>query len=188
MAKWFGKIFCLALSILVFGCGIPISKKRIVPEGVAETPEKLVAKLERLKPGMTLNEVMQYLNINTKTPGVRFLIMQKEKQELLYGNAEARGTPDELELFSKKLEKSKIIEIRFVETEKSLTIIPWKFAATTTNEGTDFAGYILFYEDRFLKLLKPESFYKKERDTVYITDLLGSLFSTGASQGVRQIK
>lgn len=177
-----------ALFVFTLGCSIPTNRKSVVPEGVAETPEELIAKVKQIKKGASLADAVKFLNIKPKTPGVRFLVAQQQKQEALYGKAEVRGTPDELEAFRERLEKSQFIEISFIDTGKSVTIIPWRLAAKTTTEGEELVVYLFFYEGRFVKQISPDTFYKKESDTVYISDLLGSLFSAGASQGVRQIK
>jgi len=56
--------------ILFAGCGIPVSRTTIIPKGVAETPEHLIAKLDLLKTGMEVCEAFELLDIKRSTPGV----------------------------------------------------------------------------------------------------------------------
>jgi hypothetical protein len=85
--------------ILLAGCGIPVSRTTIVPKGVAETPEHLIAKLDLLKTGMEIGEVFELLDIKRSTPGVREVVNAEEKQRILYGAARLIGSPQELEQF-----------------------------------------------------------------------------------------
>lgn len=59
--------------ILVVGCGIPVSRTTIIPKGVAQTPEHLMAKLDLLKTGMEIREVFdaRYQAHNTRGAGIR---------------------------------------------------------------------------------------------------------------------
>ena len=69
----------LLVSILVAGCGIPVSRTMIIPKGVAQTPEHLMAKLDLLKTGMEIGEVFELLDIKRTTPGVREFVTAEEK-------------------------------------------------------------------------------------------------------------
>ena len=63
----------LAASLLLFfilfaGCGMPVSRTTIIPKGVAESPEHLMAKLDLLKSGMEIGEVFD-CSISTNNTG-----------------------------------------------------------------------------------------------------------------------
>lgn len=75
--------------ILFAGCGIPVSRTTIIPKGVAQTPEHLIARLDLLKTGMEIGEVFELLDIKRSTPGVREIVNAEEKQRMLYGDKAA---------------------------------------------------------------------------------------------------
>ena len=93
------RLACMLFLFLVLfaGCGIPVSRTTIVPKGVAETPEHLIANLDLLKTGMEIGEVFELLDIKRSTPGVREVVNTEEKQRILYGAAQLIGSPQELE-------------------------------------------------------------------------------------------
>ncbi len=96
----------LLFFILFSGCGIPVSRTTIIPKGVAESPEHLMAKLDLLKTGMEIGEVFELLDIKRTTPGVREFVTAEEKQRLLYGASQMIGSPNELEQFRGHLGKA----------------------------------------------------------------------------------
>ena len=49
--------------IVFVGCGIPVSRTMVIPKGVAQNPEDLIAKLDLLKTGMEVGEVFELLEI-----------------------------------------------------------------------------------------------------------------------------
>jgi hypothetical protein len=118
--KWLIGLLILVLSL---GCAIPTFRKRVIPEGIAVSPETLVEKLDLLAPGMGLRETFQFLQIEAKTPGVREIVTAEEKQRILYG---AVGSPD--------------------------------------------GSY------------RPENFYLKETNRVYLSELFGMIFKSGREE------
>jgi hypothetical protein len=99
---WLSGLLILVLSL---GCAIPTSRKRVIPERIAVSPETLVEKLDLLTPGMELRETFSFLQIEPKTPGVREIVTAEEKQRILYGAAQLVGSPDEMERFRHRLAK-----------------------------------------------------------------------------------
>jgi len=66
------RLACMLFLFLVLfaGCGIPVSRTMIIPEGIAQNPEHLIAKLDLLKTGMEVGEAFELLDIKRSTPGV----------------------------------------------------------------------------------------------------------------------
>lgn len=179
--KW--RAIGLLLLVWCFGCSIPTSRTRVIPEGIAVDPEQLVEKLNMLQPGMTARETFAVLEIQPKTPGVREIVTAEEKQRILYGSAQLVGTPDELEKFRERLSKHRILEIRLLDLEKDLWFDSL-VSVLTTQTGPNFVSYLVFYEGKLIACPdKPENFYQKEATRIYISDLFGSLFSTGIRRG-----
>ena len=168
--------------VFMAGCGLPLSKTMVIPEGVADSPKKLVAKLEAIKQGMPLEEVLRYLKIKNTTPGVRDVFTASEKREILYGG-NVQGSPEELKRFGEHLDKHVIKEIKFVELWKSVESVT-PISATTSESGPDLTAYLIFYEGKFTEVKKSENFYHKKKSTTYITDLFKDIFGSGASKGV----
>jgi hypothetical protein len=173
----------LLLLVVFCGCTIPTSRRRVVPEGVAGDPEELIAKLELLKPGMEFHEVFELLQLKPRTPGVRELVTAEEKQRILYGAAQLVGSPEELEKFRERLGKHRIMEIRLIDIEKSLSFDS-PVSVLSTHVGPSFIAYLVFYEGRLNGSNKPNAFYEKETTRTYLSDLLGSLFRTGMGRGM----
>ena len=170
--------------VLFAGCGIPVSRTMIIPKGVADNPEHLIAKLDLLKTGMEIGEVFELLDIKRTTPGVREIVIAEEKQRILYGATQLIGTPQELELFKNHLGKHRIIEIRFRDITNGLTFDSG-VSVLTTKAGPDFISHIVFYEGKLMgSPSKPDNFYQEESTRVYISDLFGTIFRVGASRGV----
>jgi hypothetical protein len=93
------------------------------------------------------------------------------------------GTPDELEKFRERLSKHRILEIRLLDLEKDLWFDSL-VSVLTTQTGPNFVSYLVFYEGKLIACPdKPENFYQKEATRIYISDLFGSLFSTGIRRG-----
>lgn len=177
----------LLFFILFAGCAIPVSRTTIIPKGVAQTPEHLMAKLDLLKTGMEIGEVFELLDIKRTTPGVRELVTAEEKQRILYGATQMIGSPEELEQFRGHLGKHRIIEIKFRDIENRL-IFDSPVSVVNTKAGPDFISYVVFYEGKLINPpSKPDNFYQEESTRVYISDLLGTMFRVGASRGVGQI-
>lgn len=166
---------------------IPTSRRRVIPEGLAGDTEELVAKLDLLKPGMDFREVIEFLQLQPKTPGVRELVTAEEKQRILYGAAQLVGSPEELEKFRERLSKHRIIEIRLIDIEKSLSFDS-PVSVLTAQTGPSFVAHLVFYEGRLNGSNKPNAFYEKETTRTYLTDLFGSLFRTGMGRGMDQIR
>jgi hypothetical protein len=173
----------LLLLVLFSGCTIPTSRRRVIPEGVAGDPQELVSKLELLKPGMDFYEVFELLQIQPKTPGVRELVTAEEKQRILYGSAQLVGSPEELERFRERLGKHRIMEIKLIDVERSLTFDS-PVSVLSTQVGPSFVAYLVFYEGRLNGSNRPTAFQEKETTRTYLSDLLGSLFRTGMGRGM----
>jgi hypothetical protein len=160
MMRSAGMLFLLF--IFFAGCGIPTSRTMIVPKGVAQSPEDLMAKLDLLKPGMEIAEVFELLGIQRKTPGVREIVIAEEKQRVLYGATQMIGTPEELERFRDYLGNHRIIEIRFRDIESSL-VFDSIVSVVNTKTGPDFLSYVVFYEGKLINApSKPDNFYRDE--------------------------
>jgi hypothetical protein len=173
--------------VLIAGCGIPVSRTTIIPKGVAETPEHLIAKLDLLKTGMEIGAVFELLDIKRTTPGVREIVTAEEKQRILYGATQLIGSPQELEQFRGHLGKHRIIEIRFRDIENRI-IFDSPVSVVTTKTGPDFISYVVFYEVRLINTpSKPDNFYQEESTRLYISDLFGPMFRVGVGRGVGQI-
>jgi hypothetical protein len=173
--------------VLFAGCGIPMSRTTIIPKGVAETPEHLIAKLDLLKTGMGVGEVFALLDVKHRTPGVREIVNAEEKQRILYGATQLIGSSQELELFRSYLGRHRIIEIRFRDIENGL-IFDSPVSVLTTKIGPDFISYVVFYDSRLINPpSRPDNFYQEESTRVYIGDLFGTVFRIGLGRGVGQI-
>jgi hypothetical protein len=182
-----GRLISLLLLFLCFGCSIPTSRTRIIPEGIAGDPEHLVEKLTLLQPGMHFHETLQLLEIKPKTPGVREIVTADEKQKLLYGAAQVVGSPDELENFRERLGKHRILEIKLTDLERELRFDSL-VSVLSTQRGPNFTAYLVFYEDSLVAPPnKPENFYVKETTRTYISDLIGAIFRGGLGRGIDQI-
>ncbi|MGZ8531930.1 MAG: hypothetical protein ACXW6J_15120 [Candidatus Binatia bacterium] len=174
----------LLFFILFSGCGIPVSRTSIIPKGVAESPEHLMAKLDLLKTGMEVGEVFKLLDIKRNTPGVREFVTAEEKQRLLYGASQMIGSPDQLEQFRSHLGKHRIFEIKFRDIENRL-LFDSAVSVLTTKAGPDFISYVVFYEGKLINPpSKPDNFYQEEATRIYISDLFGTIFRVGATRGV----
>jgi hypothetical protein len=183
------RLACMLFLFLVLfaGCGIPVSRTMIVPEGIAQNPEHLIAKLDLLKTGMEVGEAFELLDIKRSTPGVREVVTAEEKQRILYGATQVVGSPQELEQFRGHLGKHRIIEIRFRDIENRL-IFDSAVSVVSTKTGPDFISYIVFYEGKLINSpSKPDNFYQYESTRSYISDLFGSMFRVGVGRGVGQI-
>jgi hypothetical protein len=169
------------------GCAIPTSRTTVIPKGVAETPEHLIAKLDLLKTGMEVGEVFELLDIKRTTPGVREIVNAEEKQRILYGATQLIGSSQELELFRSYLGRHRIIEIRFRDIENGL-IFDSPVSVVATKIGPDFISYVVFYEGQLINSpSKPHNFYQEESTRVYISDLFGTVFRIGMGRGFGQI-
>ncbi|MBI2023171.1 hypothetical protein HYT01_01230 [Candidatus Giovannonibacteria bacterium] len=167
---------------------MPLASKTIIPESIANTPEKLIKKLEQLQKGTDIEEVRKTLGIKAKTSGVRDIVNPEEKQKAIYGNIVPQmATVKDIEDFRKLLEDQDVIEIIFTEKAKKLAnVLPW--SASVTQEGPEFVGYLIFYQGKLLRVAKPENFQKKEKETFYISDMLSGALTGGMSQGIKRIK
>ena len=184
--KWWWLIGLLIL-VLSLGCAIPTSRKRVIPEGIAVNPETLVEKLDSLTPGMGIRETFKFLQIEPKTPGVREIVTAEEKQRILYGAAQLVGSPDEMERFRHRMAKHRILEIRLIDLENDLTFDS-PVSVLTTQTGPNFTCYLIFYEGRLIEgPSRPENFYFKETNRVYMSELFGILFKTGMGRGMDQV-
>jgi len=181
---WLSGLLILVLSL---GCAIPTSRKRVIPEGIAVSPETLVEKLDLLTPGMELRETFSFLQIEPKTPGVREIVTAEEKQRILYGAAQLVGSPDEMERFRHRLAKHRILEIKLIDLENDLTFDS-PVSVLSTQSGPNFVCYLIFYESRLIAGPSgPENFYLKETNRVYISELFGTLFKGGMGRGIDQV-
>ncbi|OGF62015.1 hypothetical protein A2926_01480 [Candidatus Giovannonibacteria bacterium RIFCSPLOWO2_01_FULL_44_40] len=173
------------MSVLV-ACGIPFSRTVAIPEGVAENPKQLIAKLDILKTGMSKEEVFKILNIQTKTPEVESAVTAEEKQRIRYGSVNVQGSPSEMEEWRKHIDRHDITKINLRDISNTLQgFTLW--SATTSEGGVDFFAYLVFYDGKFVEVKKPDNYTKKKSKTVYVTDLLGSAFGGGVSKGMKQI-
>ena len=173
--------------VLFAGCAMPVSRTTIIPKGVAETPEHLIAKLDLLRTGMEIGEVFELLDIKRTTPGVREIVNAEEKQRILYGATQVIGSPQELELFRGHLGKHRIIEIRFRDLENRL-IFDSAVSVVNAKRGPDFISYIVFYQGSLVNLPStPENFYHEESTRVYLSDLFGNMFRVGVGRGMGYI-
>jgi len=183
--KWW--LSGLVILVLSLGCAIPTSRKRVIPEGIAVTPETLVEKLDSLTPGMGIRETFKFLQIEPKTPGVREIVTAEEKQKILYGAAQLVGSPDEMERFRHRLAKHRILEIKLIDLENDLTFDS-PVSILTTQTGPNFVCYLIFYEGQLIEgPSRPENFYFKETNRVYMSELFGILFKSGMGKGMDQV-
>lgn len=174
-------LYCL-FSVLLAGCAIPVSRTTIIPKGVADSPEHLIAKLDLLKTGMDVGEVFELLDIKRTTPGVREVLLAEEKQRLLYGATQLIGSPQELELFRTHLGKHRIFEIKFRDIKNGL-YLDSVVSVVNTKAGPDFVSYVVFYEGKLISPpSKPDNFYQDESTRTYISDLFGTMFRSGMSR------
>ena len=185
MMGWARMLFLFL--VLLAACGIPVSRTTIIPKGVAETPEQLIAKLDLVRTGMEIGEVCELLDITRTTPGVREFVTAEEKQRILYGATQLVGSTEDLEQFRGYLGKHRIIEIRFRDIENRL-IFDSPVSVVTTRTGPDFLSYLVFYEGKLINApSKPDNFYQEESTRTYLSDLFGPMFRIGAGRGAGQI-
>jgi len=165
------------------GCSqIVFSRVQSIPDGVAESAEELVTKLEALKKGTPTAAVLKALNINEKTPEVGDLVSAIKKQEFYYGNVQVEGSLEDIEEWRQILSDTDIKTIRFKDMANRLGKIR-PISITLVEEGPDLVAYLVFYQDKFVEVIKPANFYKKTQRTVYVTDLL----KDAARRGIREI-
>ncbi|MBI2121683.1 MAG: hypothetical protein HYT98_01040 [Candidatus Sungbacteria bacterium] len=184
-----GAIFNLAL--VLAGCGglsIPLNKTQIIPTGVADNADKLVSKLNAITKDTPYVEVMKQLNITRKTPNVGDVLMAKEKQELLYGSLQIiASTPEAAEDHRDKMERTRIKSIRLVMTSRPM-VLDSPISASFPRTGESLIAYLIFFDDKFVRLIIPDNYVVDEKERKYITDPITGAFSGAAGRGLSQIK
>lgn len=171
--------FSIPLLFLMVGCvSIPLGKKTVIPEGVANSPEELIAKVKAIPEGMSCEEAMKRLNINSKTQNVRPILDNSEKQKILFGDVRPTN-PEEL-----KLNKTKLSEISFqirVRLWHPDYLVSWR----NIEKGPNLKVYIVCVDGKWTKRpdLLPDTYYYKNVKRGYIWDFLGRFFGGFTSKG-----
>jgi len=92
-----------------------------------------------------------------------------------------------LDDFTQRLAKHRILEIKLIDLENDL-MFDSPVSVLSTQSGPNFVCYLIFYEGRLIAgPSRPENFYLKESNRVYISELFGMLFKSGMGRGMAQV-
>lgn len=138
-------LLILSASLMLLATCIPVGNEDINTD-LFENKEAMQSAVERLRPGMTKDEVMSELKI----PIERFTTMGTEElQKNVYGNSLVQGTPEQLERFKEILLRYKgyCLPYRNLESKGSIG-----FGKMRVNKkGYDVKLVILFENNILLK-------------------------------------
>lgn len=134
----------MALSFALISC-MPMKDEEINIE-LFESKEDMKTKTANLQRGMTKAEVLEELNV----PYSKFDAMDtQEIQAAVYGNSQVQGSPEQLEIFSRRLMAYEGLTLPYRNIESAGSIGFGKMQIDKT--GHDLQLVLIFEQDKLLK-------------------------------------
>ena len=171
------RIILLFFLIFFTGCSIPLGT-RDLNRSLYKDSDELAERTRALKPGLTEAETFIILNIKPETPNLGAITIQ-DIQTLLYGKAEIRGTPQEVENFRNRLTSYKgyTLPYTYLMRRGSLGFFNW----TVSQEGFDQKVILIFDNGKLTQSTLEGRRNVNEKNTSYLWEILWSTIS-GASE------
>ena len=164
------------------GCGIPIGKKD-VNSTLFKSTDELESIVKSIQPGTKKDEVFAKLRLTSNTPNLN-VINTEDIHTFVYGRAEARGTPQEVETFRSRLANFRgyTLPITFLTRHGSLGWFNW----TIEKAGHEQRLVLIFDNGNLARIVLEGRKAVREKETSYLWEIVWDVIK-GSAQGAGEV-